>query len=173
MSNIWYAIGDFFEYVFGFMPIIGNSINYFYIVVFIFCIPHIAWMYKNHPYQNVFFNSISKNIFHQSFELDYWGLSNKNALEKILEKNNKKIKIYGLSTADLDLSKKILKKNNREKIEIVYDINNADYVIDNHRDWRGKTSPYNKKILEGFNVIHEIYVDNFIINTIYKKNDNI
>lgn len=33
MSNIWYAIGDFFEYIFGFMPMIGNNINYFYIVV--------------------------------------------------------------------------------------------------------------------------------------------
>lgn len=33
MNNIWHAIGDFFEYIFEFMPLLGNSINYFYIVV--------------------------------------------------------------------------------------------------------------------------------------------
>jgi len=33
MNKIWYGIGDFFEYIFGFMPAIGNKINYFYVVV--------------------------------------------------------------------------------------------------------------------------------------------
>ena len=33
MNKIWYGIGDFFEYIFNFMPAIGNKINYFYVVV--------------------------------------------------------------------------------------------------------------------------------------------
>ena len=33
MNKIWYGIGDFFEYIFSFMPAIGNKINYFYVVV--------------------------------------------------------------------------------------------------------------------------------------------
>ena len=31
MSTIWYAIGNFFEYIFDFMPAIGNKINYFFV----------------------------------------------------------------------------------------------------------------------------------------------
>ena len=35
MNKIWYGIGDFFEYIFDFMPVIGNKINYFYVFVII------------------------------------------------------------------------------------------------------------------------------------------
>ncbi|SVD74819.1 uncharacterized protein METZ01_LOCUS427673 [marine metagenome] len=35
MNKIWYGIGDFFEYIFDFMPAIGNKINYFYVFVII------------------------------------------------------------------------------------------------------------------------------------------
>ncbi len=30
-SKIWYSIGQFFEYIFEFLPLIGNKINYIYI----------------------------------------------------------------------------------------------------------------------------------------------
>jgi len=33
MNKYFYGIGDFFGYIFDFMPAIGNKINYFYIVV--------------------------------------------------------------------------------------------------------------------------------------------
>jgi tellurite resistance protein TehA-like permease len=33
MDKLFYGIGDFFGYIFDFMPSIGNKINYFYIVV--------------------------------------------------------------------------------------------------------------------------------------------
>ena len=33
MTNFIYAIGDFFEFIFQFMPLIGDYMNYFYIIV--------------------------------------------------------------------------------------------------------------------------------------------
>ena len=35
MSKIWYAIGDFFEYIFDYMPAIGDKINYFFVAVIV------------------------------------------------------------------------------------------------------------------------------------------
>ena len=48
MTNIWYAIGDFFTYIFDFMHLIGNKLNYFYIlVIFTFLVVWISKMIKH------------------------------------------------------------------------------------------------------------------------------
>ena len=44
MNKIWHSIGDFFEYIFGFMPAIGNKINYFYVVVILIFL--VVWTLK-------------------------------------------------------------------------------------------------------------------------------
>ena len=126
------------------------------------------WMYKNHPYQYVYFNFLAGKNFNEKFEMDYYGVSNKSALEYIIEKNKGEAKIYNLNTTDLYLSKKILEKVIRKKITIVDSANNADYITNNYTDWRGKTNPTKFSVPENFKVIYEIKVDNIAINTIYK-----
>ena len=126
-------------------------------------------MYKHHPYQNVYFNLLAKKNFHKKFEMDFWGLSNKNALEYISSIEDGKIMISNLSNIDLNLSKQILKKNEREKFIVTYEPGEADYLINNHRDWNGKIKPADFKIPKNFEIIHEIKVDEVTINTIYKK----
>ena len=126
-------------------------------------------MYKNHPHQNVYFNFLASKNFNERYEMDYFGLSNKQALEHIINQENKIVKIYNLSTSDLGLSRKILKKELREKINITGNIKNADYVINNYRDWRGKIKPTNFKTPSGFKIFYEIKVDNVSINTVYNK----
>ena len=54
----------------------------------IFLLPTIFWMYKNHPYQYTYFNSIYKKNFNKYFDMDYWGLTNYHSMKYIL-KNNK------------------------------------------------------------------------------------
>ncbi|MDJ1505981.1 phospholipid carrier-dependent glycosyltransferase [Xanthocytophaga agilis] len=44
----------------------------------------IYWMIKNHPYQNVYFNTLAGRNIEKNFERDYWGLSYKQALEYIV-----------------------------------------------------------------------------------------
>jgi hypothetical protein len=143
--------------------------NYLYILCIILIMPTTFWMYKNHPFQYVYFNSLAGKNFNEKFEMDYFGVSNKNVLEYIIAKEGKKVKIHNLSTTDLDLSKKILKEEIREKINIVGDIKSADYITNNYRDWNGKLNPTNVMIPKDFKILYEIKVDDVPINTIYKK----
>ena len=132
-------------------------------------LPNISWMYKNHPNQNIYFNFLAGKNFNEKFEMDFSGTTNKRALEYIIKKENKKVKIYNLSTTDLNLSKKIIKKEIREKIDITYDVNSADYIINNYRDWKGITIPTNFMKPKNFKILYEIKIDDVAINTIYKK----
>ena len=45
------------------------------------------WNYKFHPHQYVYFNIIFKNKFHDNFDKDYWGISNRESLEYIINNN--------------------------------------------------------------------------------------
>ena len=48
MKDFWNAIGDFFTATFEFMPSIGNTINYIYIlVIFIFLVTWILMMFNH------------------------------------------------------------------------------------------------------------------------------
>ena len=143
--------------------------NYLYVLSIILIMPTTFWMYKNHPFQYIYFNLLAGKNFNEKFEMDYFGISNKSVLEYIIGKEGKKVKIYNLSTTDLNLSKKILKKHMREKITIVDNANDADYITNNYRDWRGKIKPTEFIIPKNFKIIHEIKVDDVSINSIYKK----
>lgn len=143
--------------------------NFLYALTLFLIIPTIFWMYKNHPHQNIYFNFLAGKNFNEKFEMDFSGTTNKRALEYIIGKENKKVKIYNLSTTDLNLSKKIIKKEMREKIDITYDVNNADYIINNYRDWKGVTLPTNFIAPKNFKILYEIKIDDVAINTIYKK----
>ena len=79
------------------------------------------------------------------------------------------IKVYNLNTTDLYLSKKILKKEIREKITIVDNASNADYITNNYTDWRGETMPTKFTVPKNFKIMYEIKIDDVTINTIYKK----
>jgi hypothetical protein len=54
------------------------------IIVTLGCIHTGYWMIRFHPLQNIYFNRFAGD-WNRKFEVDYWGLSNKKALEKILE----------------------------------------------------------------------------------------
>ena len=68
--------------------------NFLYILPIILIIPTLFWMYKNHPFQYVYFNLLAGKNFNEKFEMDYFGVSNKNVLEYIIEKEDKKVRIY-------------------------------------------------------------------------------
>ena len=47
MKNFWSAVGDFFTFTFEFMPLIGNKINYLYIlIIFLFLVTWVTMMFK-------------------------------------------------------------------------------------------------------------------------------
>ena len=48
MDKIWYAIADFFQFIFKYIEMLGNSVNYLYIVIiFLFLVVWILQMLKH------------------------------------------------------------------------------------------------------------------------------
>ena len=134
-------------------------------------IPISISMLKMHPHQNVYFNFIAGSDIEKKFEMDYWGLSNKQAFEIILKKDNKKIiKIGSAGPISLENSKKILENKSRERISITANAE-ADYVIDNYINWHGKYKKERHQIPKNFKKFDEIIVNKIKILTIYKKNN--
>ena len=144
----------------------------FFTLILISLLPTLLFIIKNHPYQNVYFNIIAGKSFNKNFEMDYWGLSNKEALRFIALNSKNNVKVANVGTTDLLISKIMLKKNIRDKIDIIYNIDEADYIINNFRDWKGNYKPTDFIIPKNFKIINEIKVNNVSINTIYKNDEN-
>ena len=149
-----------------------KKVKWFYIFSFITILPNIFWMYKNHPHQNVYFNFMAGKEFNKKFDMDYWGLSNKTALEYIVANERGVVKISKVGTSDLYAVLNILEKETVQKISIVKDIDDADYIINSKRDWTGRTKINDYKTPVNFKLFHQIKVDGVSINTIYKKVEN-
>ena len=143
----------------------------FFILILLSMIPTVLFIYKNHPYQYTYFNLAAGKDYNTNFDMDYWGVSNKDALKFIAENNKNNVKVGNIGTTDLSISKKMLKKKNRDKIIIVYNVDEADYIINNFRDWKGNYKPTDFIIPKGFNIINKIKVEGVTINsTYYRKN---
>ena len=73
-----------------------------------------------------------------------------------------------ISFSDLKTSILKLKKEDRERIQIVYNYNEADYLIDTYMKRPRKNfiiSP------DDFKAVYDLKVNNISINTVYKKLD--
>ena len=126
-------------------------------------------MIKDHPHQNVYFNFIPGKNIQTKFELDYWGLSNKQALEYILKNDNKNvIKIGSASPISIENSKQILSTLERDRI-VISKNSKSDYIIDNYVNWYGKYKKKRHEIPNDFEIYKEIFVSGKRIISIYKR----
>jgi len=96
-------------------------------------------------------------------------MSNKFILNKILKINdNKPLKVTTISFTNLNDNHRILDQEKRNKIKIVYDVKQADFVIDNYmKKW--STTPGKEILNKEFMIVYNLTVDGNIINTIYKR----
>ncbi len=139
------------------------------ILSLILIIPTFTWMIKNHPHQYVFFNSIFKNNYDKYFTMDFWGVSNFNAMMYVAQNNEGNIIVSNLSNSDLELTKKFLPQNLRDNIVISGDLKNSDFLFNNFIFWGG-IDKVNKEFLDkNFTKYYELKVNNVSINTIYKN----
>ena len=139
------------------------------IIIFLF-LSHITFlMINNHPYQNVYFNFLAGKKVQTKFELDYWGLSNKQALEYILENDSKNvIRIGSAGPISIENSKQILNPFDKNRI-LISENRNSDYIIDNYINWYGKYKKKRHEIPNNFKIYKEIFVSGKRIISIYKK----
>ena len=119
------------------------------------------WMVRYHPYQNVYFNMFAGNDRAKRFDVDYWGLSGRTALEMILKNDNRSlIKVFPDGLLNVDAHLKMLDSEYRNRFEIMESADSADYVITTFRgdELANQFSPY-----------LTIDVDNESIYSIYRR----
>ncbi len=108
----------------------------------------VIFMIKYHPYQNVYFNLLlGKNMekARDNFDLDYWGLSCRKALEYILENDkDKNIKIFdAMFLGPMFNNIKLLPVPERKRICQVWTPDEAKYLITVYRQvWEPDNSEY-------------------------------
>jgi hypothetical protein len=94
-----------------------------------------GFMIVNHPHQNVYFNRLVGGTggVHERFELDYWGLSYRQGLEQILERDPRDRITVHAATAPGRHNAGILKPEDRSRLVYVTEPYKADYHITNFR----------------------------------------
>jgi hypothetical protein len=125
---------------------IGKAFVNGFIIVFILLT--ILKIYKLHPYEQVYFNHfVSKKNENrrQSFEMDYWGLSYREALEYIIKNDNSpQIKVCFANAAGPQ-NILYLSVDNQQRIIAVDKIKDANYFISNYR-YHPDDYPYQNEI---------------------------
>jgi hypothetical protein len=87
----------------------------------------------------------------ENWLMDYWGLSNRQALEYILARDNsEEINVAAGSNMELWRSIKLLDPNDQARIKYVTNFASAEYIITNYRD---------SKVFDDSN-----FPDNFVVN---------
>lgn len=78
------------------------------------------WMIQAHPLQNVYFNTLASSNWRSQYDLDYWGLSNRAALEAIVAVDaSEQILISEISAASVSESFRILKAPDRARLSLI------------------------------------------------------
>lgn len=104
----------------------------------------IGFMIRFHPYQNVYFNLFAGNpaTLRQRFELDYWGLSYKQAIDYILAHDTANPIVAVVATPPGQIYRNTaLSIEQRERLYLTIDFGEAKYFISNFR-WHPDDYPY-------------------------------
>lgn len=131
--------------------ILGTKIKQIFLAIFTLYLGSLGfWMITNHPNQNIFFNTLAGKNWKAQFDVDYWGLSTRQALEEIARIDNRaKILIYAGSVMSLSDSLKILAPEIRARFEVTTDLDTANYIISNYRNnlTDYSKSPYSNELV--------------------------
>ena len=94
------------------------------------------FMVENHPYQHVYFNLLAGRdmaFVKEHFELDYWGLSYRQALEYILENDSEETLEVFVSNRPGVYNSYILPAADRHRLRYVRNPYEAKYYVSNYR----------------------------------------
>jgi len=128
-------------------------------------------MIKNHPYQHSYYNLLGHRNAASAMELDYWELSTKNAMEKLLtcERNqNLALRIGALDEMSwnaLESNHKALSPEIRKQI-VIRNAKNTPYLFSNTTYKR----IYGTQYPQGYHVLFQIKSYDVPICTVYERN---
>lgn len=151
--------------------------SFLVIAVLFGCLHTSFWMIKYHPLQNVFFNRFAGN-WNERFEVDYWGLSNKPALDKILKASKEDrftawpgrgYQWPGGWQLPYVQNLKIFTPEDQKRIETSESYKDADFVIASKQGRREHNIDAFKSKHQ-YELIDEVIVDDTPILSIFKYN---
>ncbi len=130
-------------------------------------IVHIAaWMWRAHPFQNVYFNTLAGTDLRSRYELDYWGLANRKALEQILRNDHGEvINVRADSWTRLDMSFYMIDSTERKRLRYSDDRNVPHYVVTNYRRVK---DPDDTKYAMEYDLFYQIRVDDEVILSVFR-----
>ena len=103
-----------------------------------------AWMVVNNPNQNLYFNEFagSKNL-QNKWEMDYLGLSNKEAVKYLMSNSKDQEMTVGvISFTPFEMALKAVKSEYRNRLKVVDLEESPDYIINNYRMVKTDPSGY-------------------------------
>ncbi len=149
--HLYFVYAPFVMLLLCFINYVRNT--RFKIIIEIACLLQIGlivfFMVRNHPYQQVYFNELvshQNESLRKNYELDYWGCTNKQALEYLVAKHPEgSILVSGSAVGEylIRFNTQLLKEKDRVRIEITTP-ERADYFISNFR-WHPEDYPYPQK----------------------------
>jgi hypothetical protein len=144
-----------------------------------------VWVWRAHPYQNVYFNILAgSSDLRTRYELDYWGLANRKALEFILGNDDRELisvradSFTSLGTAlymiDIGQRDRLKVSDPRDSVSESEDSkeseedkgNIPDYVITNYRLVKHADDV---RYANDFDLFYQIRVDNQVILSVFRR----
>ena len=131
------------------------------------------WMWREHPFQNVYFNHLAGvgagAGAGSRFELDYWGVSNRQGLDYILKTDpSEVITVAAASFTPLADAGYMLRADDRKRIKYTADVASAQYLFTNYRMVRDPIAQ-RQALSEECDPYYEIKVGGHAILTIYRR----
>ena len=123
----------------------------------------VLWIGRNHPYDYVYFNELAREWALPRFDKDYWGVSEKDALNYICAHDDReRIKIFLLT----DFSLPLLSEEDRSRIDRVGTMEEAEYYVHGYHAGALGGLPEGS---EGMEPWYQIQVDGYPVRTVYKR----
>jgi len=123
-----------------------------------------AWMWKVHPFQNVYFNIFAGTNLRSRYDLDYWGLANRKALEYILKNDHSEtIDVRGIHTPVREAFNMI---DEPDKKRLRYGQEPTRYIVTSYRQEKDLDDT---KYAEDYDLFYQIKVDDEIILSVFRR----
>jgi hypothetical protein len=145
-----------------------------------------AWMWQAHPLQNLYFNTLAGTDLRSRYELDYWGLANRKALEQILRNDHGEvIHVRADSWTPLSLSFYMIDSPERKRLRYsdersfcldafrhyAHDCSGPpQYVVTNYRLVK---DPDDAKYAQEYDLFYQIRVDDEVILSVFRRKEAI
>ena len=132
-------------------------------------LPTLGWMVRNHPYEYMYFNPFVRNYALQSFELDYWAVSEADMFRYICDHDDREeIKVW-CTFSDFYKSLMMLTEEDRTRLVYADTPMEADYAV--CRDLM-KTSAEQMERQFAFEEVYSVVVDGRTINSVFRRTDD-